>query len=141
MAIEKGTTLRVSYQGRLADGTVFDESKNHGPYLEFQVGEGLLIAGFENAVISMNLGEEKEITIPFQEAYGERKEELVKEIPRANFPGDVEEGMGVTLGLPNGQKIPALIKKVTAEIVTIDLNHPLAGQELHFTIKLLEIVS
>ncbi len=143
MAIAKGTVVRIDYTGTFDDGTVFDSSQTHGTPLEFEVGAGEVIPGFEDAVASMNVGQEKEIVIPPAQGYGEINLELVKEFPRDQFPPTPEPapGMGLMIKASNGQQFPCRIVKVENAVVTLDLNHPLAGKVLHFKIKVLEIVS
>jgi peptidylprolyl isomerase len=141
--VENGNTIQVEYEGRLEDGTVFDSSKNHGQPLEFLVGSGQIIKGFDTAVIGMNIGEEKEITIPPEEAYGQYQEDLVRDLPRNSFPDgqEVKPGMVFMMNLEDGRQIPVRISNVTDDAVTIDLNPPLAGKTLIFKIKLVAIVS
>ena len=143
MTISKGTMVRIDYTGTFDDGTIFDSSKTHGAPLEFEVGAGQVIPGFDNAVASMNVGEEKDIVIPPEQGYGNPNPELVKEFPRSQFPPTPEPavGMGLMIKIPDGQQLPARIVKVVAGTITLDLNHPLAGKNLHFKLKLLEIVS
>ena len=132
--------VKVEYEGKFEDGTVFDSSKTHGKPLEFELGKKQVIPGFENAVKDMKVGEETEITIKPEEGYGEVKEELVKEVPRSQLPPgpELKAGMMLMVGLPNGQQIPAKIAEVKKETVMIDLNHPLAGKTLIFKLKLIE---
>lgn len=141
--IKKGSKVKVDYVGTLEDGTVFDASKKHGKLLEFEAGSGQVIKGFDDAVLGMNLDEEKEITLQPEEAYGSAKPELKKEVPRDQLPKDQEPkaGMILLIGLPNGQQLPARIIAVTKEKVTLDLNHPLAGKVLKFKIIVKEIAA
>ncbi|MDG6218008.1 MAG: peptidylprolyl isomerase [Candidatus Thermoplasmatota archaeon] len=141
-AVQIGDTVQVEYEGRLEDGTVFDSSKNHDQPLEFCVGSGQIIKGFDDAVLGMMQGEEKEVTIAPDEAYGEYKEDLVREIPRNVFPEDqeVKAGMVFIMNLEGGQQIPVRITNVEEDLVTVDLNPPLAGKTLIFKIKLLAII-
>ncbi len=143
MAVEKGDKVKVDYIGTLEDGTIFDKSEDHGEPMEFTVGEGQLIPGFEEAVIGMEIGDEKEINLKAEEAYGEHNPELVREVPRDQFPEgeEIAEEMMVIIGLPNGMQVPALIKEIKDDEVILDLNHPLAGKDLTFQIKLVDIVS
>ncbi len=143
MGVKKGDRVVVNYTGTFEDGTVFDSSY-HGDHthpIEFTVGSGEIIKGFDEGVIGMEVGEEKEITILPEEAYGERKEELIQKIPRSQFPNseEIQEGMSVNLMTKDGQEFPATIVKVEEDYITIDLNHPLAGEKLNFKIKLEEI--
>ena len=141
MIVKKGSKIKVDYTGTFDDGTVFDASEKHGQPLEFEVGSGQVIKGFDDAVVGMKKGEEKTITIPAGEAYGELRSELHKKVPRKQLPQDQEPKVGMILavGLPNGQQFPARILAVTKDDVTIDLNHPLAGKRLHFKMVLKEV--
>lgn len=140
MSIENGKIVKVHYTGTLDDGTVFDSSEGRDP-LEFTVGEGKVIKGFDDAVKEMNLDEEKEIHIESKDAYGEARVELVKKVPKEQLPKDQEPQVGMVLGvgMPNGQQIPARITEVNETEVTIDLNHPLAGKNLNFKLKVVEL--
>ena len=139
--VKKGDKVTVHYTGTLEDGTVFDSSDKHEAPLEFIVGGGQLIKGFDDAVVGMKLDEEKEIKIPPEEAYGEYNPEYVKEMPKEVFPKEqeIQEGMMFLLNLPNGRQVPVRISEVTEDTVTVDLNPPLAGKTLIFKIKILEI--
>jgi len=141
MAIKKGDKIKVEYTGTFDDGKVFDSSEKHGKPLEFEVGASQVIKGFDEAVIGMEKDEEKEVKIPSAEAYGQQKPELVKKVPRDKLPKEPEPkpGMVLAVGAPNGQQIPAMIKEVTETEITIDLNHPLAGKNLNFKLKIVEI--
>jgi len=143
MVIKKGDKIKVDYTGMLEDGTVFDTSTHgdHSHPLEFEVGSGQLIKGFDDAVIGMKVGEEKEIKLQPDEAYGELRGELVHEVPRDQLPKEPEpkEGMTLVLNAPNGMKFPAKIVEVTKDHVKIDMNHPLAGKVLKFKIKIISI--
>jgi FKBP-type peptidyl-prolyl cis-trans isomerase 2 len=132
--------VKIEYEGRFEDGTVFDSSEKHGKPLEFEIGKKQVIPGFENAVKDMKKGEEKEITIKPEDGYGEIREELVKEVPRSQLPPgpELKEGMMLMVSLPNGQQIPAKIVGLAKETVKIDLNHPLAGKTLNFRLKKIE---
>jgi len=143
MPIKKGDKVKVEYTGTFDDGTVFDSSEKHGKPLEFTAGEGKVIKGFDNAVIGMEKGEEKEIKISPQDAYGEHKPELIKKIPRDKIPKEPEPkpGMMLAVNTPDGKQFPALIKEVNDKEVTIDLNHPLAGKNLNFKFKLVDVSS
>lgn len=143
MEIKKGNSVSLDYEGKLDDGTVFDSSK-HGDHthpLEFKVGEGSVILGFEKNVIGLKVGEEKTFKIPAKDAYGEIQKSLIQKVPREAFPKDqkLEEGMVVILDTPTGEKLPLRVEKVEEKEVTLDLNHPLAGKDLTFNIKILEI--
>tara|TARA_Y100000034_G_C6859405_1_gene390939 strand:+ start:730 stop:1164 length:435 start_codon:yes stop_codon:yes gene_type:complete len=143
MTIKKGDKVKVDYTGTLEDGTVFDSSTHgdHSHPLEFEVGTGKVIKGFDDAVIGMKKGEEKEFKLKPSEAYGEPNPQAIQKIPRENLPKEQEpkEGMMLIMKAPTGQQIPAKITKVTEKEVTLDLNHPLAGKTLNFKIKILDI--
>jgi peptidylprolyl isomerase len=141
MKVEKGNIVQVEYTGTLENGEVFDASSKHGKPLEFEVGSGQLIKGFDTAVVGMQIGEEKEIKLSSADAYGEIKKELYKKIPRDQLPKEQEPkvGMMLSMQLPTGQQVPVKITEVNEKEVTIDLNHPLAGKNLTFKIKVVEI--
>lgn len=141
MKIQKGDKVKVDYTGSLEDGTVFDSSEQHGKPLEFEVGAGQIIKGFENAIIGMETGEEKEIKIKPADAYGEHNPQLIKKIPKSQLPTEkeLEPGMMLLVALPNGAQLPVMVTEVTKETVTIDLNHPLAGKTLNFKIKISDV--
>jgi FKBP-type peptidyl-prolyl cis-trans isomerase 2 len=142
-AAKKGDKVKVEYEGSLEDGTVFDSSEKHEAPLEFTIGSGQLIPGFDEAVIGMKEGEEKEINIPPEKAYGQPKDELIKEVPRNCFPPDkeIKPGMAFNMKMQDGNQILLRISSVKNETVTVDLNPPLAGRTLKFKIKLLSIAS
>jgi len=135
-----GDTVKVHYTGTLESGEVFDTSKEREP-LEFKLGEGQLIPGFENAVIGMSEGESTQVDIPSDEAYGEAREDLVINVPKDQLPEDVEPQIGMQLQVnqPNGQPIPVRIIEVGETELTLDANHPLAGKDLSFDIELIEV--
>jgi len=135
-----GDKVQVHYHGRLVDGTTFDSSAGRQP-LEFEVGSGMVIKGFDEGVSGMSVGDKKTISIPPDEAYGPRQEEMVIEFPITNFPPDIKPEVGMTLNMhsENGQEIPVVITAITEEAVTLDANHPLAGQTLVFDLELVDI--
>ncbi len=141
MAIKEKDTVTLDYEGRFETGEIFDSSKHgdHSHPLTFVVGEHEVIPGFENAVIGMEINEEKEFTIKPEDAYGMPDESLTQEIPRSALPPEPEPQVGMTLVMQTPQgEIPCLIAKVNAETVALDLNHPLAGKTLIFKIKILK---
>src|SRR3989344_6064286 len=140
MQIVKGNKIKVHYTGILEDGSIFDSSEGREP-LEFEVGSGQLIKGFDEAVIGMKNGEEKEITLKPSEAYGEPNPQMLQKVPRTELPQDqeIKEGMMLSVMLPDGQQIPAVVKEINDKEATIDFNHPLAGKTLKFKIKIIEI--
>ncbi len=135
--VKQGDTVRVHYTGKLDDGTEFDTSRDGEP-LEFKVGAGEVIPGFDDAVRDMEVGETKTIHIEPDDAYGDRRDEMVQDIPREGMRLDTEPHAGMTLlmQLPDGNELPVTITKVTDTHVTLDANHPLAGQRLTFDLKL-----
>lgn len=140
MAIKDGDTIKIDYTGTLDDGTVFDSSENHDEALEFTVGAGQVIPGFEEAVIGMEIGEEKKFRVEACEAYGEVNPALTQTVPSSLLQADEEitEGMMIMVGTADGQQMPAKITEVTDENITLDMNHPLAGKALTFSIKVVE---
>jgi FKBP-type peptidyl-prolyl cis-trans isomerase 2 len=140
MAIKEGYFVKVEYTGTLDDGSLFDSTEEAGCPLEFQIGAQQVIEGFEKAVASMELNEEREVTLQPAEAYGEYEKEMLREIPRDKMPPEqLEAGMTLMATLPHGVQMPVTITEVTDEKVVIDMNHPLAGKVLNFKIKLIEV--
>lgn len=143
MGIKNGDLVKVDYEGRFENGVVFDSSRHgdHSHPLEFVVGNREVIKGFDEAVIDMEKNEEKEFNIEPEEAYGARKEELVRKISRESFPLEQEPkaGMMLMMKTPDGMQIPVLITHVDPKTITLDMNHPLAGKRLIFKIKIVEI--
>jgi FKBP-type peptidyl-prolyl cis-trans isomerase 2 len=139
--IKKGDKIKVDYTGSFDDGTVFDDSSKHGQPLEFEVGAGMIIPGFEKAVLGMKKGEEKHIHLEPCDAYGDVNPEAQKKIPKEHLPKGQEPAVGMILviNLPNGMQLPARITEVTPKEVTIDLNHPLAGKCLNFKFKVVDV--
>jgi peptidylprolyl isomerase len=134
----EGTVLEIHYTGKLNDGTVFDSSRERDP-LQITLGQGMVIPGFEQAVQDMAIGETKTVTIPSDEAYGAYNPDMVVQIPSENFPPEIpqEAGEHVVLRTPEGQEVPALIMEVADGKVSLDANHPLAGQDLTFELELM----
>lgn len=143
MTVKTGDKVKIEYTGTLEDGTIFDSSADHGNPLEFEVGSGQVIKGFDDAILGMNEGEEKQFSIEPADAYGEHDPTLVQNVPREIFPQDAElvPGLLFEAGLPTGEKVPATITDVQGGIVSVDLNHPLAGKKLNFKIKVSVITS
>ncbi len=139
---KQGDVIRVHYTGRLEDGTQFDSSMDSDP-IEFTVGNGDLIAGFENGVVGMEVGEKKTITIPPDQAYGDRQDTLIAEINKSDFPSEITPEIGLPLQVqhPDGNQINVIIIEMTENTVTIDANPPLAGETLIFDLELVEIIS
>ncbi|MGV7222287.1 MAG: FKBP-type peptidyl-prolyl cis-trans isomerase [Nitrospinales bacterium] len=140
---KKGDEVTLEYTGTLEDGTVFDASEKHGKPLSFTLGDGRILPKFEEAVTGMKVGEKKTFTLKPADAYGEYDAKLTKLIPRDRLPAKPDPKVGMMLGvdLTNGRKAQAIIKKVSAEGVLIDLNPPLAGKTLTFQINIVGITS
>ncbi len=138
---KEGNVVKVHYSGRLTDGTLFDSSEGREP-LEFTVGAGQMIKGFDAGVLGMSIGEKKTLQIAAEDAYGMRDEEAIIEFPAENIPEDMklEPGMQLTLRNQNGQPVPVIVLEVKEEVVIMDANHMLAGQDLVFDVELVEIV-
>ncbi len=138
--VKKGDKVNVHYHGRLTDGSTFDSSEGREP-LQFTAGEGQVIKGFDDAVVDMKQGEKKTVNIPVDHAYGPRKDDMVMEYPKAEFPADMTPtvGMEIQMGDNQGNVFPVVITEVKEETVLLDANHPLAGQELVFDIELVSI--
>ena len=137
---KKNDTVKVHYTGKLTNGEVFDSSVDREP-LEFTVGAGQMILGFDAAVDGMALEEKKSVTIPSSEAYGERNEEMIQEVPRVQLPEDMKPEVGQTLVASGdqGQQMHVVVKELADDQIIVDGNHPLAGQDLTFEIELVEI--
>jgi len=143
LTVKTGDKVKIEYTGTLEDGTVFDSSADQGNLLEFEVGSGQVIKGFDDAILGMKEGEEKQFSIAPADAYGEHDPTLIQKVPREIFPQDAElvPGLLFEAGLPTGEKVPATITDVQEGIVSVDLNHPLAGKKLNFKIKVSVITS
>ena len=140
MKVEQNKNVSVHYTGKLKDGSVFDSSVDREP-LNFTVGEGKLIQDFEQGIVGMGVNEKKLIEIPFNEAYGEVKEELIQEVSKSNLPSDLtpEVGMQLQSNGQDGSTILVTIVKVEEDKIIVDANHPLAGKDLLFDIEVVEI--
>jgi peptidylprolyl isomerase len=138
---EKGNTVRVHYTGKLDDGMVFDSSVGGYP-LEFTVGSGHVIKGFDEAVTGMPIGESKTVKIPSAEAYGPYREDMVIIVKRNQLPSNIElkEGLHLQMTQPNGMILNAMVTELSEDSVTLDANHPLSGKDLNFEIELVEIL-
>jgi len=136
----KQDIVKVHYTGRLSDGTIFDRSPDDRP-LHFIIGRQEVIAGFEDAVDGMYQGESKTVTIPCEKAYGISKPELLEQVDRSIIGKDVALQVGGQLEITNhdGSTLHVMVREITADQVTLDANHPLAGMDLTFDIKLLEV--
>ena len=135
----KGDTVKIEYTGRLKDGTVFDTTDTHGP-LEFTIGEGRILAGVERVVEGMKLDEEKTVSIDQAQAYGPSNPDLVMDVEKSRLPNiDPQPGQTLKLKSAEGEEIVTEVIEVTETHVKLDANHPLAGKDLDFTLKLVEI--
>jgi FKBP-type peptidyl-prolyl cis-trans isomerase 2 len=138
--VKKGDKIKVHYHGKLTNGETFDSSNGKQP-LAFEVGTNQVIKGFEEGVMGMVVGDKKTINIPYNEAYGARNPEMVIEMPKDRFP----EGMEIEIGMPlmmkdnQGNEFQVVIAEVKDDVVLLDANHPLAGQDLVFDLELMEI--
>jgi peptidylprolyl isomerase len=141
MQAKANDTVRVHYTGRLTNGQIFDSSLHREP-LEFIVGAGQMIPGFDAAVNGMGLNEKREVTIPCAQAYGDRDDMAIQQVPRIHLPQDMEPQVGQTLVATDetGHQIHVIVTEVNDQMVTLDANHPLAGEDLIFEIELVEIV-
>lgn len=136
---KKGDTVHIHYKGTLDDGSVFDSSEGSDP-ISFTIGGGEVIAGFENAVEGMSLGEKKTSRMEPGDAYGDRREELVFSVPRDQMPeGEVEVGDMLQVGFPDGSSSAVTVAEVGDDTVQLDANHPLAGKPLTFELELVSI--
>ena len=143
MKVEAGKFVKVEYTGTFDNGEVFDSSDEHGSPLGFTVGSGELIKGFDNAVMGMEIGQEKSFHVTPEEGYGQYQDDMIKEVPKAEFldeNGQLKVGVQIVLQTPEGYIIPATVKAIEGDIVKIDFNHPLAGKALNFNIKVVEIL-
>ena len=139
--VKENNTVKVNYTGKLVDGQVFDTSEGKEP-IEFTLGQGQIIPGFEKGLIDMKLKEKKTITIVKEEAYGEVNKDLIQEVKKSELPQDMapEVGMGLVSKTPDGQEMNLMVIEVKEESIVIDGNHPLAGKDLIFDIEVVEIV-
>lgn len=138
--VKKGDVVRVHYTGTLQDGSQFDSSVGREP-LEFTVGAGQMIKGFDAALPGMKVGEKKSVNIPAADAYGEADENAIIPFPKENVPADMklEVGMPLQLQDPHGNPVPVVVKEIKDDVVVMDANHFLAGKDLNFDIELVEI--
>lgn len=139
--VKSGDKIKVHYHGKLDSGETFDSSAGREP-LEFEVGSGQVIKGFDEGVTGMTPGEKKTINIPFAEAYGPKNPEMIIEMPKDRFPKDMEIEVGMPLGMSDqeGHQFQVTIVEIKDAVVILDANHPLAGQDLTFDLELVEIV-
>jgi peptidylprolyl isomerase len=139
--VKSGDTVRVHYHGKLNDGSTFDSSEGRDP-LEFTVGSGQVIKGFDEAMLNMQPGEKKTVNIPVEQAYGKRNDDMMMEYPKSEFPADMKPEVGMELHMSDnmGNVFPVVIEAVNDETVILDANHPLAGKDLTFDLELVSIV-
>jgi peptidylprolyl isomerase len=137
---KSGDTVKIHYTGTLEDGSQFDSSQGRDP-LEFQVGSGQVIPGFDKAVEGMAVGENKQVTIPPEEAYGDHNAQMVQDVPKSALPDDLEPEVGMALSArgQDGQEMRLTVTEVKDDTITVDGNHPLAGKPLNFDIELVSI--
>jgi FKBP-type peptidyl-prolyl cis-trans isomerase SlpA len=140
MKVKANDKVRVHYKGSLSDGVMFDSSEGRDP-LEFTIGSGQIIPGFENGVIGMQVDESKTLNIPAAEAYGQPKAELILEVPKSQLPPEINPEIGLQLmsQTPDGNQTPLLVTEVKEDTIIVDANHPLAGKDLTFEITLVSI--
>lgn len=138
--VKSGDKVKVHYHGRLTSGETFDKSEGREP-LEFEVGSGAVIKGFDEGVTGMAVGEKKTINIPFLEAYGPRNPEMIIEMPKDRFPQDMEVEVGMPLVMSDGQgnQYQVVVTELKDNAVVLDANHPLAGKDLIFDLELVDI--
>jgi len=138
--VKSGNKVRIHYTGTLDDGTTFDSSEGRDP-LEFTVGSGEIIPGLDNALPGMEEGEEKSVTVPADEAYGQHDPSARQSVPREQVPENIPLDIGTRLQLQgqDGQAVPVTVAEVTDSEVILDANHPLAGQDLNFRIRLVDV--
>jgi FKBP-type peptidyl-prolyl cis-trans isomerases 2 len=139
--VKSGDKVKVHYHGKLTTGETFDSSEGREP-LEFEVGSGMVIKGFDDGVTGMIVGEKKTISIPVQEAYGPRNPEMLIDMPKDRFPADMEIEVGMPLMMSDGagNNHQVVVTEIREDAVILDANHPLAGQDLVFDLELVEIV-
>jgi len=142
MQVKSGDLVRVHYTGTLEDGSQFDSSVGRAP-LEFTVGAGQMIAGFDAGVVGMAVGEKKTILIDPDHGYGQKDPTAIIEFPSSNIPEGMTVEIGMKLNLQNqyGQPVPVVVMEVKEEVIIMDANHFLAGKDLTFDVEIVEIVS
>ncbi len=139
--VKTGDKVRVHYHGKLTTGETFDSSTDREP-LEFEVGSGMVIKGFDDGVTGMSVGEKKTITIPVDQAYGPRNADMLIEMPKDRFPKEMEIEVGMPLMMSDGagHNHQVVVTEIKEDVVILDANHPLAGQDLVFDLELVEII-
>lgn len=141
---KKGDKVKVHYHGKLTDGTTFDSSEGREP-LEFEIGSGQVIPGFDEGVTGLGIGEKRTVNIPADQAYGAVAEEQIVEFPKTQFPEDMlpqlQVGMPLQMSNDQGQTFQVTVKEIKDDSVLLDANHPLAGKDLVFDIELVDIAA
>ena len=139
--VKSGDKIKVHYHGRLTNGETFDKSEGREP-LEFEVGSGMVIKGFDDGVTGMAIGDKKTINIPADEAYGLKNPEMIIDMPKDRFPKDMEIEVGMPLSMSDGQaqQFQVVVAEIQEAVVILDANHPLAGEDLVFDLELVEII-
>lgn len=138
--VKLGDTVKVHYTGKLDDGTIFDSSREREPF-QVNLGAGNVIPGFENGIIGMEVGQSKTVTIPPEDGYGSRRQDLVVEVKEKDFPDNIEPEPGQRLRVKqaDGSVVNVTVAGVDSGVITLDANHPLAGKTLTFEIELMEV--
>ena len=138
---QKGDTVKVHFKGTLDDGTVFADSKGGDP-VQFTIGEGALIPGFEEETVGMSEGEQKSVRLEAERAFGHKRDELISTVPRKAIPDNIDLSVGLQLQMnsSSGQPVQVVVTDVAEDEITIDANPPLAGHPLTFDIELVEFV-
>lgn len=139
---KQGDKVKVHYTGKLKDGTVFDSSSGREP-IEFTIGTGQVIPGFEEGVVGMQEGDKKTVEVPVDLGYGPRRDDLVANFKKSQFPPDItpEVGQRLQMQQPDGKAVQVTVTDVGDEEVTLDANHPLAGEDLTFEVELVEVAA
>ena len=139
--VKSGDKIKVHYHGRLTNGETFDKSEGREP-LEFEVGSGMVIKGFDDEVTGMAVGDKKTINIPADEAYGVKNSDMIIDMPKDRFPKDMEIEVGMPLSMSDGQgqQFQVVVAEVQEDVIILDANHPLAGEDLIFDLELVEII-
>ena len=139
--VKSGDKIKVHYHGRFTNGETFDQSTGREP-LEFEVGSGMVIKGFDEGVTGMAVGDKKTINIPFDEAYGPKNPDMIIDMPKDRFPKDIEieAGMPLSMSDEQGQQFQVVVAEVQEGVIILDANHPLAGEDLIFDLELVEII-
>lgn len=139
-SVKEGKKVTIHYEGKLEDGTIFDSTEGQDP-LEFVIGEGSILPKFEEHLLEMSVGDSKTFTLDVEDAYGEKKDEMVVDVPRSTLPQDLEPKVGIFLeiGRPGEPTTVAEIIGVTDDSITIDVNHPLSGKSLTFKVKVVSV--